>query len=66
MKRNRQVDLRWLRSWFSLAPDERKMIAGILVIALIGLVARYVHLRNQRPDPIQPEGVEQAEGSGEE
>ena len=61
MKRNRQVDLSWLRSWFSLAPDERKIIAGILAIALLGLVARYVHLRSQHPDPIQPAGVEQAE-----
>jgi len=53
------VDLSWLRAWFDLAPDERKFVAGILAIALIGLLARYVHLKNQKPEPIVPEGVEQ-------
>ena len=54
------VDLSWLKAWFDLAPDERKFVAGILAIALVGLVARYVHLKNQKPDAIVPEGVEQA------
>lgn len=58
------VDLRWLRSWFDLAPDERTFVAGILAIALVGLVARYVHLKNQKPEPIAPEGVEQAGREG--
>ena len=54
------VDLSWLRAWFDLAPDERKFMAGILAIALVGLWARYVHLKNQKPEAIAPEGVEQA------
>ena len=59
-----KIDLRWLRAWFDLAPDERKFMAGILAIALVGLWARYVHLKNQKPEAIAPEGVEQA-GSAE-
>ena len=58
------VDLSWLGAWFDLSPDERKFVAGILAIALVGLVARYVHLKNQKPEAIVPEGVEQA-GSAE-
>ena len=58
------VDLSWLRSWFDLAPDERKFVAGILAIALVGLVARYVHLKHQTPEPVAPEGVEQAGRAG--
>jgi hypothetical protein len=53
------VDLRWLRAWFDLAPDERKFVAGILAIALVGMVARYVHLRNEKPETCRPEGAEQ-------
>lgn len=59
-----KIDLNWLRSWFGLAPDERKFVAGILAIALVGLVARYVHLKNQKPEPIAPQGVEQAGHDG--
>ena len=40
-------------------------MAGILVIALVGLVARYVHLKNQKPDPATPAGVEQSGRRGE-
>jgi hypothetical protein len=58
------VDLSWLRAWFDLAPDERKFVAGILAIALVGLLARYVHLKNQKSEPIAPEGVEQAGSAG--
>jgi hypothetical protein len=65
VRENSKVDLSWLRSWFDLAPDERKFVAGIMAIALVGLVARYVHLKNQKPEPIAPEGVEQAARAGE-
>ena len=64
MKKGRNIDLSWLRSWFDLAPDERKFMAGILAIALVGLVARYVHLKNQKPEPVAPQGVEQAGRAG--
>lgn len=64
MNKGRNIDLCWLRSWFDLAPDERKIIAGILAIALVGLVARYVYLKNQKPEPMAPEGAEQAGRAG--
>ncbi len=38
--------------WFYLTKEERRLVLGILVLALIGLAARYMHLRNQRPDPL--------------
>ncbi len=64
MTRGRNIDLSWLRSWFDLAPGERKFLAGILAIALVGLVARYVHLKNQKPGPVDPPGVGQAARAG--
>ena len=64
MNVGRNIDLRWLRSWFDLAPDERKFLAAILAIALVGLAARYVHLKNQKPEPVVPQGVEQAGRAG--
>jgi hypothetical protein len=64
VKKGGNIDLGWLRSWFDLAPDERKFVAGILAIAVVGLVARYVHLKNQKPEPVSPEGVEQAARTG--
>jgi len=65
VNRKQNIDFSWIRSWFDLAPDERKFMAGILAIALVGLVARYVHLRNQKPDPAAPAGVEQSGHRGE-
>jgi hypothetical protein len=51
---------RWLAliGWFRLSPEERGFIGGILLIALIGLVARHLHLRSQRADRYQPAGLE--------
>lgn len=59
-RRRLEFDLRWLRAWFDLTAGEKKFVAGILAIALIGLVARYFHLKNLRPEPYQPEGIRQA------
>ena len=39
-----------LRSWFVLTKEERIALATVLVIALIGLLARYQHLKNQKPE----------------
>ena len=47
-------DARWLRAWFSTTPDERLVVAGILAIALIGLTARYWHLKHQAAEPYPP------------
>ncbi len=50
-----------LKVWFELTPDERLFIGGILVIVLIGLIARYVHLKNQKAEAYEPQGLEQTE-----
>ena len=47
-------DARWLRAWFAMTPDERLVVAGILAIALVGLSARYWHLKHQRAEPYEP------------
>ena len=47
-------DARWLRAWFSMTPDERLVIAGVLTIALVGLSARYWHLKHLKPEPYEP------------
>ena len=56
-KKKLELDLEWLKSWFDFAPRERTLLAGILIIALIGLTARYIHLSRQQPDPWQPSGL---------
>ena len=53
------LDWAWLRSWFMLTADEKKVLAGIVAIVLVGLAARYLHLRNEQPEPYQPAGLEQ-------
>ncbi len=54
-----EFDWAWLRSWFMLTADEKKVLAGIAAIVLVGLAARYLHLRNEQPEPYQPAGLEQ-------
>lgn len=44
---------RW-RLWFHLTHDERKLVVFILALFLVGLTARYIHLRQQQPDPVEP------------
>ena len=47
-------DARWVRAWFTMTPDERLFVAGILAIALVGLSARYWHLKHQQAEPYEP------------
>ncbi|MBN1270331.1 MAG: hypothetical protein JXB04_12140 [Kiritimatiellae bacterium] len=54
----------FLRAWLALTEQERWFIAGILLIALVGLTARYLHLRAETPEPYVPVGV-QTTGQGE-
>ncbi len=42
---------RWPHWLFYLTAQERKLVLGILVLFLLGLVARHVHLKSQSPDP---------------
>lgn len=39
-------------AWFALTREERWLVAGILGLALLGLTARYVHLRGQKVEPV--------------
>ncbi len=41
--------------WFHLTEKERWYVAGILLIALIGLSARYVHLKSLEPEKVGAE-----------
>lgn len=51
---------RLVRAWFFLTAQERLFVAGIVLILLVGLVARYAYLRNQGAEPLTPPGREQA------
>ncbi len=44
-----------------LTLEERRLLLGILAIAMLGLAARYLHLRGEQPAPYQPQGVKQLE-----
>lgn len=45
--------------WFALTAEERGFLAGILAIALVGLTARYLHLRAQEAATVDaPAAVE--------
>ena len=41
--------------WLYLTKEERRLVLGILILALIGLTARYIHLKQQQPDPVPAE-----------
>jgi hypothetical protein len=63
-RRRIEIDWEWLRAWFDLAPGERRFLAGVLAIALVGLAARYLHLKHESPQPYAPPGLEQAANGG--
>jgi len=49
----------WLRGRFTLTSEEKVWLLLVLIICWVGLVARYVHLKNQKPEPLSPQEVEQ-------
>jgi len=53
------METRWVRAWFLLTRDERRFLAGILLIFLLGLTARTLHLRREKMEAYTPPGVEQ-------
>lgn len=63
-KKKLEMELGWLTSCFDFAPRERLLLGGILAIAVIGLTTRYLHLRNQRPEPYEPAGLRPAMPGG--
>lgn len=48
-----------LRFWMLLTEGERLWIGGILAIFLIGVAARWWHLRHESPEPYVPAGTEE-------
>ncbi|MBU1693826.1 MAG: hypothetical protein KJ726_02310 [Verrucomicrobia bacterium] len=52
------ISTNWARAWFALTPEERRFIGGILLIFVIGLVARHIYLRSEKPEPYSPAGLE--------
>ena len=57
---NQRSALRRLWALFELTAEERLFVLGLLAIVLVGLAARYAHLRRQRAESYTPAGVEQA------
>jgi hypothetical protein len=53
------VSLAEVKGWFQLSRKEQLFLAGLLGLFLLGLVARYLHLRGVGPEPVT---VEEAEG----
>jgi len=49
--------LRQLSYLFTLTREEQVFLAGVLAIAIVGIAARYWHLKQEKPEPYQPEGV---------
>ncbi len=43
----------WKR-WLWLSPQESLVVGGILVIALVGLLARHIYLRGQSTVKVEP------------
>ena len=52
-----QPALRAVRGWFLLTDGERRLVAGILAIFLVGLVARRAHLRRLESEPVPAPGA---------
>ena len=47
----------WWKARFGLTRQERMLVLAVLAIALVGLVARYVHLSRQEADVYAPPPV---------
>jgi hypothetical protein len=43
-----------LQAWWALTREERWLVASIVGLSLLGLTARYLHLRGQTPTPLDP------------
>lgn len=50
MTTSKQPSRNPLYLWLHLTREERNLVLAIVVIALVGLTARYIHLRTQSPD----------------
>ena len=52
-----------VRVWFDLNPDERLILAGLLAIAVLGLVSRYLYLSQREATPYEPRDLPRHERS---
>ncbi len=41
-------------AWFGLTPDESRAVVVVLALFLLGLIARFVIYRAEKPDPLPP------------
>lgn len=39
---------------FAMTREEKKMLALVAFVTLVGVAARYVYLRNRKPEPYMP------------
>jgi len=52
----------WLRGRFTLTGEEKVWLLLILMICWVGLIARYTYLKNQKPETLTPQQVEELLG----
>ncbi len=57
----KQPLLEHARSWFALTARERRVAAAIVLLFLLGLIARQAALKREKPDPVRPDGIETLE-----
>jgi hypothetical protein len=48
---------------FGMTREEKRMLALVLLVALVGLFARYWHLSHRKPEPFVPPGAPEAGGN---
>ena len=48
----------WLRGRFTLTGEEKTWLLLILIICWVGLLGRYIHLKNEQPEVLSPQEVE--------
>lgn len=49
----------WLRGRLTLTGEEKVWLLLVLIIIWTGLLGRYLYLKNQQPEPLAPQQVEE-------
>lgn len=47
----------WIRGRFTLTGEEKVWLLLVLIICWVGLLGRYIHLKNQQPEILPPQDV---------
>ncbi len=55
----KKIEQNFLHAWFAMTHHERLFLGGILLILLVGITARYFHLKNEKPERYDPFALEQ-------